>query len=199
MSPTGYIPYEGVEIDDLEVGDVTPVYYGKRSASGRTQTQWNSYGNSYIRSAMTADPDYEEARRVWDALETLGNDLLMNNTDCAHDKGLYYTPTNISSTLSVERMATIWEAFLYSNPQYFFFDSSHYVYRTYGENNLFAPCVYDDFANGSDRMSAKAEFESQLTKYESFLNKAINTCECPYEIEHVIHNFTCDLLVYSNT
>ena len=198
MSPTGYIPYEGIEIDDLEVGDVTPVYYGKRSASGRTQTQWNSYGNSYIRSAMTADPDYEEARRVWDALETLGNDLLMNNTDCAYGNGLYYTPTNISSTLSVERMATIWEAFLYSNPQYFFFDSSHYVYRTYGDDNLFAPCVYADFANGSDRMSAKAEFESQLTEYERFLNKAIETCNCTYEIEHIIHNFTCDLLVYDS-
>lgn len=183
----GLEPVEGVYVEGLEPGDMKPVLYGRKNSSGRSSTDWSSYGNSYIRSFLDGD-----RQAVWDSLKAMGDDLLNGgSTNCLKSQGLYYYPYSLSSSLSKDEIAIIWEAFLYSNPQYFFFDSTLYVYDINDSDpdnviTYFSPCVYEAFANGSNRMTAKAVFESYLNEYEEGINSAVETCN---NTEIIVHYY----------
>lgn len=89
--------------------------------------------------------------------------------------------------LSSDQVKTVYELFIYANPQYYFLSNSRYV-----KTGEVALGIYDAFASGS----ARARATKQVFAKVAAMQRQINAAGTVYDTELQIHELICDEVDY---
>ena len=134
---------------DVESGDESGVI-SRRRGSKRYDSAYDKYSTNYVYNQLTGNK-----REVWDELDELCADLISGGNDLA-EGNVGYVEYDGSKMTGTEACYLVY-LFQLTNPQYFFLKSEMY----YGSDSLgktyVTILVYDDFRNGSARLSAAAD------------------------------------------
>lgn len=155
------------------------------------QYDWDCYSNDYYYSKLTQQERllYERMDAVCGQL--LGSDSLTaatyevnRNGKTAEGRG-----TKMISTqgLSSDQVKTVYELFIYANPQYYFLSNTRYV-----KTGEVALGIYDAFASGS----ARARATKQVFAKVAAMQRQINAAGTVYDTELQIHELICDKVDY---
>ena len=187
--PAGLKPIQVVEVDSFEEDADAAGEYRLFAKSVAASADFASYSGTYCYSRMN-----ENERSLYDKL-TLASDALMSNTvDCRKNGNYCYASTCTYAPLTKAQALSVAWAFYYQNPQYFFYDS--YVLTSSTELAL---VLYSDFAAGSARAEAVAEFQGELRLILNELDQTVNAAANDYEKEYAIYRFVVDRLNYAHS
>ena len=170
--PTGgRLPMEFIDVPETEI-DASDIYEVtedmKRSAV--YNTDWDKYSNNYFYNRMSTS-----ARAFWDALDSMCRGYLTTTKSVSYDSTYqaYIMDYVTSSSLTKSEVREVYYIFRYSNPQYYFLNSSCLL-GSYGNSYLIAPVMYSKFADGAARATATAAVQSQVDSWQSQINACAN-------------------------
>lgn len=155
------------------------------------QYDWDCYSNDYYYSKLTQQERllYERMDAVCGQL--LGSDSLTaatyevnRNGKKAEGRGTKMIRTQ---GLSSDQVKTVYELFIYANPQYYFLSNTRYV-----KTGEVALGIYDAFASGS----ARARATKQVFAKVAAMQRQINAAGTVYDTELQIHELICDEVDY---
>lgn len=155
------------------------------------QYDWDCYSNDYYYSKLTQQERllYERMDAVCGQL--LGSDSLAaatyevnRNGKTAEGRGTKMIRTQ---GLSSDQVKTVYELFIYANPQYYFLSNTRYV-----KTGEVALGIYDAFASGS----ARARATKQVFAKVAAMQRQINAAGTVYDTELQIHELICDKVDY---
>lgn len=155
------------------------------------QYDWDCYSNDYYYSKLTQQERllYERMDAVCGQL--LGSDSLVaatyevnRNGKKAEGRGTKMIRTQ---GLSSDQVKTVYELFIYANPQYYFLSNTRYV-----KTGEVALGIYDAFASGS----ARARATKQVFAKVAAMQRQINAAGTVYDTELQIHELICDEVDY---
>lgn len=155
------------------------------------QYDWDCYSNDYYYSKLT-----QQERLLYERMDAVCGQLLGSDSLAAatyevnrNGKKAEGRGTKMISTqgLSSDQVKTVYELFIYANPQYYFLSNTRYV--TTGEVAL---GIYDAFASGS----ARARATKQVFAKVAAMQRQINATGTVYDTELQIHELICDEVDY---
>ena len=190
--PTGgKLPMEFIEVPESEI-DASDIYEvtEEMKQSAVYNTDWDKYSNNYFYNQMSTS-----AKTFWDALDTMCRGYLTTTKSVSYDSTYqaYIMDYVTSSSLTKSEVREVYYIFRYSNPQYYFLNSSCLL-GTYGNAYLIAPVMYSKFADGSARATATAAVQSQVNSWQS----QINACANDEQKVKLIHDLIIQKVEYNN-
>ncbi len=195
--PTGYRkPIR----QDLKPEEITEVYDASETqnvikGSERYRSVWDTYSTNYYYNLLS-----KEQRELWDKLDDMcygylvGTESLTSRSSY-YDKNsgktnYYYLTKSVaydSTKLSTEGAYDTVLLFYFSNPQYYFLESSMGARFGFAQMS-----VNVSFANGASRQAATKRIESEI---QSWLAE-INLEETDWAKEKKIHDMICEKVIY---
>lgn len=120
------------------------------STGARSVSVYDKYASNYYYNFLTGDE-----RDFYDRLDSLSYTYLTSQKDIsgATYNGKIYSDYVYGGSLTSDEMSEVLMLFKYSNPQYYFINSS-YLYSYYGSDCYMAFGLYSAFLNGSTRSAA---------------------------------------------
>ena len=155
------------------------------------QYDWDCYSNDYYYSKLT-----QQERLLYERMDAVCGQLLGSDSLTAatyevnrNGKKAEGRGTKMISTqgLSSDQVKTVYELFIYANPQYYFLSNSRYV-----KTGEVALGIYDAFASGS----ARARATKQVFAKVAAMQRQINAAGTVYDTELQIHELICDEVDY---
>ncbi len=152
-------------------------------------TKWEKYCTYYYYNQMSADE-----REYYDALNELAAHYMNKKADFElNDDGYYYMDVVDSNDLSVSEEASVYVAFLFSNPQYYFFMTSALVTVSYQDDNgntqnAVTCMVYNSFVDGSSRTAYTSQFVKQINAMVSQVKGVSSESDKVRAIHDLIEN-----------
>ena len=155
------------------------------------QYDWDCYSNDYYYSKMT-----QQERLLYERMDAVCGQLLGSDSLAAatyevnrNGKKAEGRGTKMISTqgLSSDQVKTVYELFIYANPQYYFLSNTRYV-----KTGEVALGIYDAFASGS----ARARATKQVFAKVAAMQRQINAAGTVYDTELQIHELICDKVDY---
>ena len=155
------------------------------------QYDWDCYSNDYYYSKLT-----QQERLLYERMDAVCGQLLGSDSLTAatyevnrNGKKAEGRGTKMISTqgLSSDQVKTVYELFIYANPQYYFLSNSRYV-----KTGEVALGIYDAFASGS----ARARATKQVFAKVAAMQRQINAVGTVYDTELQIHELICDEVDY---
>ena len=155
------------------------------------QYDWDCYSNDYYYSKLT-----QQERLLYERLDAVCGQLLGSDSLAAatyevnrNGKKAEGRGTKMISTqgLSSDQVKTVYELFIYANPQYYFLSNTRYV-----KTGEVALGIYDAFASGS----ARARATKQVFAKVAAMQRQINAAGTVYDTELQIHELICDEVDY---
>ena len=155
------------------------------------QYDWDCYSNDYYYSKLT-----QQERLLYERMDAVCGQLLGSDSLTAatyevnrNGKKAEGRGTKMISTqgLSSDQVKTVYELFIYANPQYYFLSNSRYV-----KTGEVALGIYDAFASGS----ARARATKQVFAKVAAMQHQINAAGTVYDTELQIHELICDEVDY---
>ncbi|MBR5565139.1 MAG: InlB B-repeat-containing protein [Roseburia sp.] len=186
---------EAVEIDPDEIeGEVYDADELAALAENRPSMMsmsynlyWDNYTSYYIYNQLSADE-----RKLWDALDVLCANYLVDETDLK--KGLTdYVTINTTKTITRDELLGFANMFKYSHPQYYYLRSG-YSYHIGATSVTLAFMVYDAFTDGTARKNATNAVKAQLDTWCEQI--ALGSTE--EEKVKIIHDIICDNVDYNH-
>lgn len=169
--------------------------YESESESGKNQriesyysdNEWDRYKTHYIRNRMTQEPMLE----AWNYYDTLFSRYLNGSEDIASLVTPYYFASSVK--WSKDDALVFWNAFFYSNPQYYFVKSTFRYSKTSSGYYGVAFEIYPEFASGQKRSETTKNIKSGLDNL--CLRVAGNT---DYERVCSVYDLICTTLNYKS-
>ena len=158
------------------------------------QYDWDCYSNDYYYSKLT-----QQERLLYERMDAVCGQLLGSDSLAAatyevnrNGKKAEGRGTKMISTqgLSSDQVKTVYELFIYANPQYYFLSNTRYV-----KTGEVALGIYDAFASGSDRARATKQVFAKVDA----MQRQINTTGTVYDTELQIHELICDEVDYQTS
>ena len=155
------------------------------------QYDWDCYSNDYYYSKLT-----QQERLLYERMDAVCGQLLGSESLAAatyevnrNGKKAEGRGTKMISTqgLSSDQVKTVYELFIYANPQYYFLSNTRYV-----KTGEMALGIYDAFASGS----ARARATKQVFAKVAAMQRQINATGTVYDTELQIHELICDEVDY---
>lgn len=155
------------------------------------QYDWDCYSNDYYYSKLT-----QQERLLYERMDAVCGQLLGSDSLTAatyevnrNGKKAEGRGTKMISTqgLSSDQVKTVYELFIYANPQYYFLSNTRYV-----KTGEVALGIYDAFASGS----ARARATKQVFAKVAAMQRQINAAGTVYDTELQIHELICDEVDY---
>ena len=155
------------------------------------QYDWDCYSNDYYYSKLT-----QKERLLYERMDAVCGQLLGSDSLAAatyevnrNGKKAEGRGTKMISTqgLSSDQVKTVYELFIYANPQYYFLSNTRYV-----KTGEVALGIYDAFASGS----ARARATKQVFAKVAAMQRQINAAGTVYDTELQIHELICDEVDY---
>ena len=155
------------------------------------QYDWDCYSNDYYYSKLT-----QQERLLYERMDAVCGQLLGSDSLAAatyevnrNGKKAEGRGTKMISTqgLSSDQVKTVYELFIYANPQYYFLSNTRYV-----KTGEVALGIYDAFAAGS----ARARATKQVFAKVAAMQRQINAAGTVYDTELQIHELICDEVDY---
>lgn len=155
------------------------------------QYDWDCYSNDYYYSKLT-----QQERLLYERMDAVCGQLLGSDSLAAatyevnrNGKKAEGRGTKMISTqgLSSDQVKTVYELFIYANPQYYFLSNTRYV-----KTGEVALGIYDAFASGS----ARARATKQVFAKVAAMQRQINAAGTVYDTELQIHELICDEVDY---
>ncbi len=190
--PTGgKLPMEFIEVPESEI-DASDIYEETdvMKQSAVYNTDWDKYSNNYFYNQMSTS-----AKTFWDALDTMCRGYLTTTKSVSYDSTYkaYIMDYVTSSSLTKSEVREVYYIFRYSNPQYYFLNSSCLL-GSYGNAYLVAPVMYSKFADGAARATATAAMQSQMNSWQS----QINACANDEQKVKLIHDLIIQKVEYND-
>lgn len=146
--------------------------------SQKYDSSWDIYSSNYLYNRLSS-----KEKRLWDDMNDICNDYLVNNVDTTVIQGQKYMIPPLDYTeygLSRGQMENVFIMFIYSNPQYYFVEWYGEEYYQYYENGpkiytgiIYLGC-YSAFDKGSTRKSETAKLKRQIDAVEAQIAKGKN-------------------------
>ncbi len=158
------------------------------------QYDWDCYSNDYYYSKLT-----QQERLLYERMDAVCGQLLGSDSLAAatyevnrNGKKAEGRGTKMISTqgLSSDQVKTVYELFIYANPQYYFLSNTRYV-----KTGEVALGIYDAFASGS----ARARATKQVFAKVAAMQRQINAAGTVYDTELQIHELICDEVDYQTS
>lgn len=155
------------------------------------QYDWDCYSNDYYYSKLT-----QQERLLYERMDAVCGQLLGSDSLAAatyevnrNGKKAEGRGTKMIRTqgLSSDQVKTVYELFIYANPQYYFLSNTRYV-----KTGEVALGIYDAFASGS----ARARATKQVFAKVAAMQRQINAAGTVYDTELQIHELICDEVDY---
>lgn len=155
------------------------------------QYDWDCYSNDYYYSKLT-----QQERLLYERMDAVCGQLIGSDSLAAatyevnrNGKKAEGRGTKMISTqgLSSDQVKTVYELFIYANPQYYFLSNTRYV-----KTGEVALGIYDAFASGS----ARARATKQVFAKVAAMQRQINATGTVYDTELQIHELICDEVDY---
>lgn len=166
--------------------------YGSQQYS----TYWDMYSSNYIYNQLN-----DKERKFWDALDNLCSRYLttaQNATLMRYSNGssnVLGEIINGEMGVPAYQARSLFVIFSYANPQYYFLNNSY----VYGEKlisgkykDVFYPGIYDQFARGSVRSMATAEFKAQI----DFMRDQVLQGANDLEKARIAHDLIVEKIMY---
>lgn len=137
--------------------------------SQKYDSSWDIYSSNYIYNRLGTSE-----KKLWDALDYLSRRYLATNADAIQGSEVAYAREAIAYSvfgLSKQRASDIYLMFCYSNPQYYFIDSSYFIFQSADGVSIIGLPIYNSFATGTTRASYTAQMKSQINAWVSKVSK----------------------------
>lgn len=192
--PTGRLLFEE-ETEEADEEDYESSYeYGIEEQSLLRQANasgddWEKYGTYYFYNQLS-----DEEREYWDALDAICENYLTTETDAVTTKsGVYRMQAISGSFLTKEQQKNVLLMFRYSNPQYYFLNSTVYIIKYSNDKVSVIFGIYPAFGKGSDRMEETEKVKEQVDNWQ----EQIDTCSTDFEKVQKIHDLICEKVYYN--
>lgn len=140
--------------------------------SQKYDSSWDIYSSNYIYNLLDKDE-----KGFWDDLNVVCNTYLSKNIDAvSNGDGWAYSKLWVSYLkrgLTAKEAANLYIMFTYSNPQYYFLDSSLLAYK----DGQWVPFLYEKFRTGSARKKETAKLKAKIESMNKKVSKGKNDIE----------------------
>lgn len=172
VTPEMAVNAEVIDGNEIKTVNGITVYDSPSLGSQKYDSSWDIYSSNYIYNQLNS-----AQRTFWDALDLVCNSYLTNDIDAVdYGNGWSYSQLWISYTklgLSETQAKELFIMFSYSNPQYYFLDSSLIA----SSGGSWVPFFYGKFTDGSARKTETAKVKAQIDEMESQIAKGRNDVE----------------------
>ncbi|MBQ6845240.1 MAG: leucine-rich repeat protein [Agathobacter sp.] len=153
---------------------------------------WDKYSSNYFYNLLS-----EEEKKFWDDMDEVCRYYLNNTVSASYDPEndcYLLDAVEIPVSLTYDDVDTLYQLFLYSNPQYYFLAifGMIYSYRNGLENGFTLSC-YKAFADGNARAAATKQMQAQIDAWVKIVS------EYPTDVERLqkIYELVCEKVTYN--
>lgn len=154
--------------------------------------EWDSYSTNYYYNRMNS-----AQRKLWDTLDQMcasylaGTESVTAKTDGSGD--VIYPTKGVSVTdLSQQDMLLTARIFMYSNPQYYFLDTTTIYSGSMGLGSIMYLILFPAFANGNVRAAATSRMKNVIDGWMA----QINVQPDALQKEKLAHDLICQKMEY---
>ncbi len=190
---------EAIDADSQELKEVRDGLARDVKGSQKYRSAWDKYSSNYIYNHLSA-----AQKKFWDALDYICYQYLTKELDAdrypySWDKYYGYSKWKVmygKIGLTYEQARSIYIMFAYSNPQYYFLDSSVMIKQP----DVYSPqewmvFFYGKFSDGQDRRAETAAVSDRIQE----MKKIINQGKSDVEKARIAHDLIIRTVDYDHT
>lgn len=190
--PTGLKQAEFYDMGEMDGQELPEIFDSEKSSQKRGSSvynnAWDSYSTNYYYNMLS-----DSQKSLWDALDTMCLSYLTGSADVSYSQNGYLSSRVMYTGMSKLQAQNVALMFKYSNPQYYFVDTSVYTLSNATMGYL-ALGIYSDFASGSARAAATEQMKSVIDDWMAQIQAQ------PTDLlkEKKAHDLICEKVTYDN-